>query len=72
MPTIDDSDPKLVRIYDSSSDKWIPLMGVPGPHSHPISGGSTIGLSDVLISNPQNGDVLKYNASLQKWINQQP
>lgn len=72
MPTIDDSDPKLVRIYDSSSDKWIPLMGVPGPHSHPISGGSAIGLSDVLISNPQNGDVLKYNASLQKWINQQP
>lgn len=72
MPTIDDSDPKLVRIYDSSSDKWIPLMGVPGPHSHRISGGSTIGLSDVLISNPQNGDVLKYNASLQKWINQQP
>lgn len=72
MPTIDDSDPKLVRIYDSSSDKWIPLMGVPGPHSHLISGGSTIGLSDVLISNPQNGDVLKYNASLQKWINQQP
>lgn len=72
MPTIDDSTPKLARIYDSSTDEWIPLMGVPSPHSHPISGGSVVGLSDVLITNPQNGDILVYNASLQKWINQQP
>lgn len=29
-------------------------------------------LHNVLISNPQNGDVLKYNASTQLWYNAQP
>jgi hypothetical protein len=72
MPTVDDNNPKLARIYDSSLDKWVPLMGVPSPHSHPISGGSVTGLSDVLITNPQNGQVLKYNSALGKWTNQNP
>jgi hypothetical protein len=72
MPTVDDNNPKLARIYDSALDKWVPLMGVPSPHSHPISGGSVTGLSDVLITNPQNGQVLKYNSALGKWTNQNP
>lgn len=72
MPDINDSEPKLARIYDSASDEWVPLMGVPSPHSHSLSSGSAVGIADVLITNPQNGQVLKYNSALGKWTNQNP
>jgi hypothetical protein len=72
MSTIDDSNPKLARVYDSAEDKWVPLMGVPSPHAHNISGGEEVGLSDVEITDPQDGDILVYSSALQKWINQQP
>jgi hypothetical protein len=72
MPTIDDSNPALARIYDSAQDKWVPLMGVPSPHSHQLDGGLQIGIADVEITNPQDGDILVYSASVQKWINRQP
>ena len=70
MPTIDDSDPKLARVYDSTTDKWLPLMGVPSPHSHNMSSGSVVGIADVAITSPQDGDILVYVAAVQKWINQ--
>ena len=66
MPVNDDS-PKLARVYDSSASVWIPLAGVPSPHTHDIT---NLGL--VQISNPQNGDILVYSSSASAWINQQP
>ena len=66
MPVNDDS-PKLARVYDSSASVWIPLAGVPSPHTHDIT---NLGL--VQINNPQNGDILVYSSSASAWINQQP
>lgn len=72
MPTIDDSEPKLARIYDSVTDTWKPLMGVPSPHSHNLSSGEDVGVADVEITDPQDGDILVYDAATGKWKNQQP
>jgi len=72
MPSINDNQPKLARIYDSVSDTWNPLMGVPSPHSHNLSSGSAVGIADVRITNPQDGDILVYDGTIQKWVNQQP
>jgi hypothetical protein len=66
MP-INDNSPKLARVYNSSASAWIPLTGVPAPHTHNLS---DLGL--VQINNPQNGDVLVYSSSASAWINQQP
>ena len=66
MPVNDDS-PKLARVYDSSASVWIPLAGVPSPHTHDIN---SLGL--IQINNPQNGDILVYSSSASAWINQQP
>jgi hypothetical protein len=65
--TINDDSPKLARVYNSSASAWIPLTGVPAPHTHNLS---DLGL--VIITNPQNGQVLKYNASASAWTNQNP
>ena len=34
--------------------------------------GSVGTLQDVVITNPQDGDVLTYDTATQKWINKQP
>jgi hypothetical protein len=39
---------------------------------HPQNGFELNEIHNVLISNPQNGDVLKYNSSLGLWQNGQP
>jgi hypothetical protein len=67
MASVNDSIGKLARVYDSSTDTWIPLIGAPAPHTHDIS---SLGL--VQITNPQDGDVLVYSSSASAWINQQP
>jgi hypothetical protein len=46
---------------------------MPWPGGGGGGGGGSIGaLSDVQVSNPQNGQVLTWNASLGKWVNQSP
>ena len=48
---------KVVNIFIDSSSNW---------YNDSIS---TSMLSDISITNPQDGQVLKYNASLDKWVN---
>jgi hypothetical protein len=67
MASVNDNIGKLARVYDSSTDTWIPLVGAPSPHTHDIS---SLGL--VQITNPQDGDVLVYNSSASAWVNEQP
>jgi hypothetical protein len=67
MSTINDSVGKLARVYDSATDTWVPLIGAPAPHTHDLS---SLGL--VIITNPQNGQVLKYSSSASAWTNQNP
>lgn len=67
MSTINDSVGRLARVYDSATDTWVPLIGAPAPHTHNIS---DLGL--VIISNPQNGQVLKWSSSASAWTNQNP
>jgi len=67
MSTIDDSVGKLARVYDSATDTWVPLIGAPAPHTHNLS---SLGL--VIITNPQNGQVLKYDSSASAFTNQNP
>lgn len=65
--TINDNTPRLARVYDSASEEWVPLAGVPSPHQHEL--GSLI---SVQITNPQDGDILVYSSSASAWVNQQP
>jgi len=46
-------------------------QGIQGPAGGGGGGGSTtlVGLTDVTITSPANGQVLKYNATTGKWIN---
>lgn len=66
MP-VNDNSPKLARVYDSSASVWVPLTGVPAPHTHNINA-----LGNVVITNLQDGDILVYSSTASAWVNEQP
>jgi hypothetical protein len=43
--------------------------GLLGSQAIPSGGTTLSGLTDVVLTSPQNGDVLKYNSATSKWVN---
>lgn len=66
MSNIDDTVGKLARVYDSATDTWIPLSGVPVPHLHEIQDAADVDISEPLIE----GQGLIYSTSASAFINQ--
>ena len=63
-----------LKYYNPATSQWEPaIVGATGPTgpTGPTGGGATVlnDLTDVVITNPQDGDILVYNATTSKWVN---
>lgn len=65
MSNIDDTVGKLARVYDSQTDTWIPLSGVPVPHIHNLSSAGDVDITEPLADN----EILQYSTSAGAFIN---
>ena len=63
-----------LKFYNTNTSQWEPaIVGATGPTgpTGPAGGGAEDldELTDVALTNPQDGDILVYNASTSSWVN---
>lgn len=65
-----------VYVNDGDSQQWVQVATAPqgptGPAGADAADATIQELQNVEITNPQDGDVLKYNSTTGLWTNQQP